>query len=68
MFFELKGGDYTIGHRPPYYYVLKKVPDEAIGETEPMFGKKTQMPETSVSTPTDLLSTKQITPLKMTPM
>ena len=47
MFLELKGGDYTIRHRPPYYYVLKKVPDEAIGEAEPMFGKKAQIPQTS---------------------
>jgi hypothetical protein len=67
MFFELKGGDYTIGHRPPYYYVLKKVPDEAIGETEPMFGKKTQMPETSVIDANGLIVDKTDYPFENDP-
>ena len=47
MFFEWKSGDYTIRHRPPVYYVLKKVPIESIGQIEPMFGKPHEIPSTS---------------------
>jgi hypothetical protein len=67
MFFEWKSGDYTIGHRPPVYYVLKKVPDEDIGETEPMFGKKTQIPETSIIDTNGLIVDKTNYPFENDP-
>jgi hypothetical protein len=34
MFFEWKSGDYTIRHRKPSYYVLKKVSSETVGLAE----------------------------------
>jgi bla regulator protein BlaR1 len=46
MFFEWKSGDYTIRHRQPKYYVLKKVTLDAV-KSEPMFGKKADIPATS---------------------
>jgi len=46
MFREWKSGDYTIRHRRPAYYVLKKVLTESL-KYEPMFGKKADIPPTS---------------------
>lgn len=46
MFFERKSGDYTIQHIPPQYYVLEKVSLESL-KSEPMFGKKADIPSTS---------------------
>jgi len=46
MFFEWKSGDYTIRHRRPHYYVLKKVSHESI-TSEPMLGEKAEIPSTS---------------------
>ena len=45
MFFEWKSGDYTIRHRKPAYYVLKKVSSETVHE--PMVGEKAHIPLTS---------------------
>ncbi|MHC4117450.1 MAG: hypothetical protein ACYSWO_08065 [Planctomycetota bacterium] len=46
LFFQWKSGDYTIRHREPSYYVLKKVPLESV-KYEPPFGKKADIPSTS---------------------
>jgi beta-lactamase regulating signal transducer with metallopeptidase domain len=46
MFFEWKSGDYTIRHRKPAYYVLKKVLPESL-KYEPKYGKKADIPPTS---------------------
>lgn len=46
MFYEWKSGDYTIRHRKPHYYVLKKDSAESL-KIEPMFGKKADIPPTS---------------------
>ncbi|MHC4511507.1 MAG: hypothetical protein ACYTAO_21580 [Planctomycetota bacterium] len=46
LFFQWKSGDYTIRHREPHYYVLKKVPLESV-KFEPPFGKKADIAPTS---------------------
>jgi len=46
MFYEWKSGDYTIRHRKPAYYVLKKVLVESL-KYEPKYGKKADIPPTS---------------------
>ena len=46
MFYEWKSGDYTIRHRKPAYYVLKKVLAESL-KYEPKYGKKADIPPTS---------------------
>ena len=46
MFYEWKSGDYTIRHRKPAYYVLKKVLLESL-KYEPKYGKKADIPPTS---------------------
>ncbi len=46
LFFQWKSGDYTIRHRQPKYYVLKKVSLDTV-KSEPMFGKKADIPPTS---------------------
>jgi hypothetical protein len=46
LFYQWKSGDYTIRHRQPYYYVLKKTSLDNV-KSEPMFGRKAQIPPTS---------------------
>jgi hypothetical protein len=46
LFFQWKSGDYTIRHQTPNYYVLKKVSLESV-KSEPMLGKKADIPSTS---------------------
>ncbi len=47
LFFEWKSGDYTIRHKRPGYYVLKRVSPDSV-RLEPIFGEKAQIPPTSV--------------------
>ncbi len=46
LFFQWKSGDYTIRHKTPKYYVLKKVSLESV-KSEPMLGRKADIPPTS---------------------
>ncbi len=46
LFYQWKSGDYTIRHRQPCYYVLKKTSLDSV-KLEPMYGKKAEIPSTS---------------------
>ncbi|MBN2588769.1 MAG: hypothetical protein JXA96_02815 [Sedimentisphaerales bacterium] len=66
MFVEWKGGDYTILHQKPSYYVLKKVSLDDV-KSEAMFGQTADIPITSTIDESGRIADKIDYPFKNDP-